>query len=93
MLFKGYISSIAKLDYFDNEVVEYRVCLTKIYSGREKGRHSFNIDQFEMRLFFGILMVSDNNVLAREKMYWENNTNVKSESISNAMSRTDLRKL
>ena len=55
-LFKDYTSPTGILDFFDDEVVEYLVNLTKLHAGREKGGHSFNIDQFEMRLFLGILM-------------------------------------
>ena len=86
-LFKDYVSATAILKFFDDEVVEYLVNLTKLYAGLEKGGHSFNINQFEMRLFLGILMQSGNNVLPRKTMYWKNSTNVKSKSISNAMSR------
>ena len=82
------MSLTAILDFFfDDEEVEYLVNLTKLYAGREKGGHSFNIDQFEMRLFLEILMQLGNNVLTRGKMYWKNSTNVKSKSISIAMLR------
>ena len=87
------MSSTEKLDFFDNEVIEHLVNLTKLYAGREKGRHLFNIDQFEMRHFLGILMLSGNNVHLREKMYWENSTNVKNESISNAISRNTFEEI
>ena len=38
-------------------------------------------------------MLSGNNVLPRGKMYREKSTNVKSESISNAMSRNRFEKI
>ena len=92
-LFKDYMSPTPILDFLYNKMVEYLVNLTKLYAEREKEGQLFNIDQFEMRLFLGILMQSDSNVLPRKKMYWKNSTNVKSKSISKAMSRNRLEKI
>ena len=64
-LFEKYMSPTAKLDFFDSEVVEYFVNITKLYAVREKGGHLFNINHFEMCLFLEILMQSGNNVHPR----------------------------
>ena len=61
--------------------------MTKFYAHQEKGKYSFNIDQSEMRLFIAILLLSGYNVLPRRKLYWENSSDVKNESISIAISR------
>ena len=73
--------------FFDDEVIDYLVDMSKLYAHREKGRHSFNIDRSEMRLFIAVLLVSGYNELPRRKLYWENSSDVKNEAISEAMSR------
>ena len=55
--------------FFDVEVVEYLVKITKLYAHQEKGKHLFNIDQSEMCLFITILLLSGYNVLSRQKFY------------------------
>ena len=73
--------------FLDNEVVEYFLKMTKLYAHQEKGKHSFNIDQSEMRLFIAALLLSGYNALLRRKLYWENSSDMKNKSISIAMSR------
>ena len=73
--------------FFHGEVVEYLIKITKLYAGRKKEDISLTLINLRCVFFLGILMQSGNNVLPRGKMYWENSTNVKNESISNAMSQ------
>ena len=87
-VFQEYLSPTGIFDlFFDDEVVQYLVDMTNLYAHRDKGRHSFNINRSEMRLFIAILLLSGYNVLPRRKMYWENSDDVENESVSNAMSR------
>ena len=67
--------------------------MTKLYAHQERGKHSFNIDQSEMRLFIAILLLSGYNILPRRKLYWENNSDVKNEFISIAMSRNSFEEI
>ena len=60
--------------------------MIKLYTHREKEKHLFNINQSEMRFSIAILLLSEYNVLPRRKLYWENSSDVKNESISIAMS-------
>ena len=61
--------------------------MTNLYAYRDKGKHTFHVEHSEMRLFLAMLLLSGYNVLPRRRMSWENNEDVKNDSMSHAMSR------
>jgi len=79
--------------FFDDEVIEFIVKMTKLYAQRDKGKHGFNTDSQEIRLFLGMLILTGYNQLPRRKLYWENSEDVHNPAMSNSMSRNRFEEL
>ena len=73
--------------FFDHEVIEFIVEMTNLDAQRDKGKHGFNTDSEEIRLFLGMLLLTGYNQLPRKKLYWENSEDVHNPAMSNSMSR------
>ena len=73
--------------FFDDEVIASIVEMTNLYAKRDKGKHDFNTDASEIRLFIGMLLLTGYSPLPRRKLYWENTADVHNSAMADAMSR------
>jgi hypothetical protein len=73
--------------FFDDEVVQHILTCTVQYATRDHGKHGFDIDTDELKVFFAILLISGYVILPRRTMYWEKSSDSHNEAISAAMGR------
>ncbi len=73
-------------NFYDDEVVTLFVEHSKLYALQKDGK-VFDISVGEMRLFFGILLLSGYCSYSRYRMYWDNNADVYHPGVAQAMSR------
>ncbi|XP_013193343.1 piggyBac transposable element-derived protein 3 isoform X2 [Amyelois transitella] len=77
---------------FDDEVFEMIVHFSNLYAS-QNNRHNFCVTTEELRIFFGILILSGYHKLPREHMYWSLDEDVGVEVVSKAMSRNRFREI
>jgi len=71
--------------FFDEEVTEHIVRLTKLYA-HQKGKTNFDTSSAEPKCFFAILLVSGYVPLPRRRMFWEHSPDVCNIAVGSAMS-------
>lgn len=59
----------------------------------QNNRHNFTVRAKELKIFFGILILSGYHKLPRERMYWSLDEDIGVSTVSNAMSRNRFREI
>lgn len=72
--------------FFDDDVIGMIVEQSIKYAST-KGNHTFTTSKEEIRVFIAILLVSGYNTIPRRRMYWSLDTDVRNETIADAMTR------
>nr|XP_023013431.1 piggyBac transposable element-derived protein 2-like [Leptinotarsa decemlineata] len=74
---------------FDDDIFQHIRDQTNLYS-TQKNNHSFSVD---LKIFFGILLLSGYHRLPREKLYWSLGEDLGVAFVSNAMSRNRFQEI
>ena len=72
--------------FFDESIIQLITVETKRYAD-QKGEHTFNVSESEIKAFLGILLLSGYHSLPREKLYWCNDEDVGVPLVQSKMSR------
>lgn len=78
--------------FFDEEVFEMIANLSQLYAS-QNNRHNFTVTVSELKIFFGILILSGYHKLPRESMYWSLDEDIGVEVVSNSMSRNRFKEI
>lgn len=71
---------------FDSSVIQHIVEQSKLYAS-QNNNHDFHVNEDEIRIFIGILLLSGYHRLPRERLYWCLDEDVAVPVVSNSMSR------
>ncbi|XP_046682067.1 piggyBac transposable element-derived protein 3-like [Homalodisca vitripennis] len=73
--------------FYDDQLIDLIVQELKNYA-MFKGHHTFNVTSHEIRVFTGILLLSEYCSVARNRLYWDTGADTHHPGVAAAMSRT-----
>lgn len=78
--------------FFDNELYDYIVQQTNLYSS-QKNNHEFFVSRDDMKLFFGILLLTGYHKLPSERNYWGLDEDLGVPIVARAMPRNRFQEI
>lgn len=75
-------------EFWDDDMFDLIMTQTNLYA-MHKNRHEFQVKKYQLKRFIGFLIFSGYHHLPRERMYWENADDCKTDIVTESLSRQE----
>ena len=82
-----HISPARMFEKFSDESVCQHIINETLSYAKQKGEHSFKFNTADLKVFFGVALISGYSPVARRRMYWAVKEDTRNHAIANAVTR------